>query len=243
MNDALITKLQKLLALAGNNPSQGEAEAAMAKAQALALENGIDLAMIGNAEDDSNKVVMEGMSFGQRLPTVNTYVTSILAEFFNVKLLFTGNRELGRGLIFIGKRDDIHTAKYIYRWLADTMVRCWHTYYHTISGVKLAQKQSYLYGFYHGLQLKLKANKQTVFDSKLTNDDSRQKYALACVNLEQRMTDFINAKFGDSVKKQQKKTIDVDPSSYSKGVNDGSNCNIAKGELSGTVAGALAAKL
>lgn len=242
MNDALITKLKKLLTLAGNNPSQHEAEAAMTKAQALALENGIDLALIGTLDTDDNKVLMEGMSFGQRLPTVNNYVVNILMEFFNIKIVFTGNRDLGRGLLFIGKRDDIHTAKYVYRWLADTMVRCWHTYYNMGSGVKLAQKQSYLYGFYHGLTLKLKSNKQSVFDTKLQDDDSRQKYALACVNLEQRMTDFINQEFGN-IKKNQTKKISMDSTSYSKGVNDGSTCNIAKGELSGNTVGAIVAKL
>ena len=52
MNDALIQKLKKLLALAGNNPSQQEAEAALSKAQALAIENGIDLALVGSNEQE-----------------------------------------------------------------------------------------------------------------------------------------------------------------------------------------------
>jgi hypothetical protein len=77
MNDALISKLKKLLALAGNNPSQEEAEAALSKAQALAIENGIDLALIGSNEDEE-AIVRENMEFGQRLPTVNVYVSNVL---------------------------------------------------------------------------------------------------------------------------------------------------------------------
>ena len=53
MNDKLIERLKKLLALAGNNPSQEEANAAMAKAQAVALEHGIDLALLGESQAES----------------------------------------------------------------------------------------------------------------------------------------------------------------------------------------------
>ena len=130
MNDKIIDRLTKLLALAGNNPSQAEANAAMAKAQAVAIEHGIDLALIGKV-DDNSEITLDEMRFGQRLPTVNNYVSDILVKFFNVKIILSGSRDTGRKLIFGGKGSDIETAKYIYTWLAETMVRCWHRYYDT----------------------------------------------------------------------------------------------------------------
>jgi hypothetical protein len=140
MNDALIQKLKKLLALAGNNPSQQEAEAALSKAQALAIENGIDLALIGSNEQEEN-VTREDMEFGKRLPTVNNYITNVLTKFFNVRIITSGGRYGVRKLIFIGKQSDINTAKYVYTWLSDTMVNCWHNYYKS-NNVLLSHKQS-----------------------------------------------------------------------------------------------------
>jgi hypothetical protein len=234
MNDAIINRLKKLLALAGNNPSQAEAEAAMAKAQAVAIEHGIDLAMLGESQaENETEIIRDEMEFGQRLPTVNNYVSNILISFFNVKLITSGGRNIGRKLIFIGKRDDIQTAKYIYTWLAETMVRCWHNYYHTASGVALSHKQSYLLGFYNGLESKLELNRRTVESAKLTNDADKSKYAVAVVNLQKKIQDFIENEF-DNLRNAPAKRISMNAGSYSRGVADGNSCNIAKGGLNGS---------
>lgn len=238
MNDKLIERLKKLLALAGNNPSEAEAQAALAKAQAVALEHGIDLALLGNVNSDEDQIHQEFISFGQRLPTVNNYVANILVKFFNVKIITTGSRSNGRGLIFVGKNDALQTAKYIYTWLSDTMVRCWHNYYHKNPGVKLDFKQSYLLGFYNGLYSKLEANKKTVESDRLTNDADKNKYALTVVNLEKKFEDFLDEHFPDRRKGIAKK-IAVEGNSYSKGVEDGSNCQIAKGGIGNRTVGAL----
>lgn len=240
MNDKLIERLKKLLALAGNNPSQEEANAAMAKAQAVALEHGIDLALLGESQAESeSEIIRDEMEFGQRLPTVNNYVCNILINFFNVKIISSGSRNNGRRLIFVGKQADTNTAKYVYNWLAETMVRCWHSYYHNNAGVQLASKQSYLLGFYRGLESKLTANKRAVEADRLTTDDAKNKYAVAIVNLEKQIQDFVDKEFSD-LRSAPAKKITTDANSYYRGVNDGNNCNISKGGLSGTkVAGAL----
>ncbi len=228
MNDALIQKLKKLLALAGNNPSQQEAEAALSKAQALAIENGIDLALIGSNEQEDN-VVREDMEFGGRLPTVNVYITNVLTKFFNVRIISTGGRNSGRKLIFVGKQSDINTAKYVYTWLSDTMVRCWHNYYKN-NNVALTHKQSYLFGFYNGLVSKLEANKVSVEKERLKTDEDQNKYAIATVNLSKKIQNFIDEEFS-SLRTGATKRIAMDSNSYNSGLNDGINCNIAKGGI------------
>lgn len=241
MNDKLIEKLRKLLALAGNNPSQAEAELAMSKAQAMALEHGIDLALIGQVTDEDDSVIQEHIEMGQRLPTVNTFITNVLTKFFNVRIILSGSRESGRRLIFVGKRDSIDTAKYIYTWLGDTMVRCWKKYYHNTPGINLNDKQSYLFGFYNGLVGKLDRNRKEVEASKITNDSDRNKYAVACVNLNQQIQSFIDDAF-PSLRKTATKSIRVNADSYSRGMADGNNCNIAKGGIApNKVAGVIAA--
>ena len=54
VNELVLTKVRKLLALAGNNPNQAEAFAAMAKAQALMAEHAIAL---GDVETQEVRVV------------------------------------------------------------------------------------------------------------------------------------------------------------------------------------------
>lgn len=230
MNDALIQKLKKLLALAGNNPSQQEAEAALSKAQSLAIENGIDLALIGSNEQEDN-VVREDMEFGKRLPTVNVYITNVLTKFFNVRIISTGSRYGGRKLIFVGKQSDINTAKYVYTWLSDTMVRCWHSYYKK-NDVDLNNKQSYLFGFYNGLVSKLEANKISVEKERLKTVDDQNKYAIATVNLSKKIQSFIDDEF-PSLRTGATKRIAMDSNSYNSGLKDGINCNIVKGGISG----------
>jgi len=238
MNDTLINKLKKLLALAGNNPSQQEAEAALAKAQSLAIENGIDLALIGSNEQEDD-IVQDEMEFGGRLPTVNVYITNVLTQFFNVRIITSGGRNSGRKLIFVGKQSDINTAKYVYGWLSDTMVRCWHNYYKN-NDVALSHKQSYLFGFYNGLVNKLDVNKYRVEKEKLKTTEDKSKYAVATVNLEKKIQSFIDDEF-PNLRSSATKRISVDTNSYNRGVNDGFVCNIAKGGIDNThVVGQLA---
>ena len=240
MNDKIIERLKKLLALAGNNPSQAEAEAALSKAQAVAIEHGIDLAMLGESQaENETEIIRDEMEFGQRLPTVNSYVCNVLIGFFNVKIILSGGRNNGRKLIFVGKRDDIQTAKYIYTWLAETMVRCWHSYYKNASGIALSHKQSYLLGFYNGLSNKLQVNKRSVEADRLKTDDDKNKYAVAVVNLQKKIQDFIDNEF-DNLRKGAKKKIEMNADSYSRGITDGSNCNIAKGGIGNRAVGQLA---
>lgn len=237
MNDALIQKLKKLLALAGNNPSQQEAEAALAKAQSLAIENGIDLALIGSNEQEDD-IVRDEMEFGGRLPTVNVYITNVLTKFFNVRIIATGGRNSGRKLIFVGKQSDINTAKYVYGWLSDTMNRCWQTYYKA-NDVALSHKQSYLFGFYNGLVNKLDVNKYRVEKERLKTTEDQNKYAVATVNLEKKIQSFIDDEF-PSLRTGPTKRIAMDTNSYNRGVNDGFVCNIAKGGIGNRAVAQLA---
>ena len=240
MNDKIIERLKKLLALAGNNPSQAEAEAALSKAQAVAIEHGIDLAMLGESQvENETEIIREDMEFGQRLPTVNIYVCNVLVGFFNVKIITSGGRNNGRKLIFVGKRDDIQTAKYIYTWLAETMVRCWHSYYQNSIGIALSHKQSYLFGFYNGLSRKLQANKRDIEADRLKTESDKNKYAVAVVNLQKKIQDFIDNEF-DNLRTGGKKKVQMNNESYSRGVSDGANCNIAKGGIGNRAVAQLA---
>lgn len=229
MDDQIVDKITKLLAKANGNITQEEAQLFMAKAQELALQNEIDLSSLNTSNTSESDIIKETLQFGKRLPTVNIYVTSILQDFFNVRVLTHGSRTTNRVLYFFGKRDDIETAKYVYTWLSETMVRCWKTYYDATPGIQLDQKQSYLSGFYTGLNRKLTANKNKIVSGQ--SPEVQSKYAIAVVSKETCIEKTIE-KFFPDVKKSVK-TITVEAVSYYKGIIDGNNCEISKGGIGG----------
>lgn len=231
MNDQIINKIRKLLALSSNNPSQDEAEAAMMKAQAVAMEHGINIALIGMKEDkDISDITKDVIGVGQRLPVVHKYVRNILQSFFNIKILTSGNRAYGIELYFIGSPDDISTARYVYTWLSDAMVKCWKKYYANNPMIPLSHKASYLSGFHFGLSKKLKANKEQIESKLLTTVDQSSKYAVAVIDKNKKIEDFIENQFGKvTIIKDKPKQINV--VSFEQGIKDGTNCNIAKGAI------------
>ena len=234
MDSPLIEKLRKLLALADSDINQHEAELAMAKAQELALAHGIDIALVGTNPTSriEDTITKETVNMGKRLPVVNIYVASILNEFFEVRMLTTGNRTYGRGIIFIGRRNAIDTAKYIYDWLSDTMVRCWKSYYDTTPGISLHHKQSYLLGFYRGLENKLRINKESVEAKHLHTEEDKNKYALVRVDLNNQIQQFVDDEF-ENIKNAPKQKVNIYNESYGQGYSEGGNCNIVKGGIAG----------
>lgn len=237
MDNQIVDKITKLLAKANGNITQAEAQLYMEKAQELALKNEIDISSLKNSNANESVIINESLTFGKRLPTVNAYVVNILENFFNIRIITSGIRATNRTLHFIGKTADIETSKYVYTWLSETMVRCWKNYYESNSGVQLSQKQSYLMGFYYGLDAKLKKNKNDIISSQTSEVQSN--YALAVVNTEARMKKVIE-KFFPKLKKAISKTVSVEPSSYYKGIIDGNKCNISKGGIGGVGGKAVA---
>lgn len=84
--EQLMEKVKKLLALAGNNPNENEAKAAMLKAQKLISEYNLDMNEMG----DKDKIVILPATH----PNNNGYRTKlavILAENFRCKAIMCGN--------------------------------------------------------------------------------------------------------------------------------------------------------
>jgi len=230
MDNQIVDKITKLLAKANGNISEAEAQLFMAKAQELALRNDIEISSLKNLNSNENEIIKETLQFGKRLPTVSVYVTSILQNFFNVRVLTYGRRETNRTLYFIGNCADIETAKYVYTWLSETMVRCWKKYYET-PGTQLSQKQSYLIGFYEGLSTKLTANKNRIVSEQ--SPETQSKYAVVVANKATLIENAIEKFFPKVKVKTATKTVPVETVSYYKGIIDGNNCEISKGGIGG----------
>lgn len=97
----MMNKVQKLLALAGNNPNENEAQAAYAKAQAIIAEYNLDMS---EAEGQKVDFIVKECEH----PNNNGYrkvLAMIIAENFRVKAFMSNNM-----VNFFGMKQDVEVA-------------------------------------------------------------------------------------------------------------------------------------
>lgn len=108
----ILAKIRKLLALAGNNPSQEEAQAAALKAQELLAEHGLSMAEVEATGGKKPNPKTTGVD----LPKVQYWqvrVGQVIAENFRCNLLIRPNA----GVTLIGMPDDVTVAAETLTWL------------------------------------------------------------------------------------------------------------------------------
>ena len=197
VDENLVNKIRKLLALGNVNTNQNEAELALMKAKQLAVEYEIDLSTIKIFDEKVKPepiVKGEAISNGSRMPVCQKFVTWILTEHFNVKVIYSGSRAWGRSMTFIGKKIDIEMATFVNSFLNEEFMRLWHKY-QSQNNLRASVRNSYIYGLYQGLNEKLKQAKKSAEDNKfssMTNAESvRGNYQLMVVNDKKRLEDAV----------------------------------------------------
>lgn len=108
MNEKIIDKVQKLLSLAGNNPNEAEAQAAMLKAQEIMAKYHIDAKVIEEKPED--KKVESVIIDGNQCTAWAIRLANVVTSNFRCNLL----RVPGRGLMFVGLTEDVSIARGIY---------------------------------------------------------------------------------------------------------------------------------
>lgn len=178
----IIEKLRKLLRLATDKAAtQGEAEAAMQKAQELALRYKVELAGIDHAERPAEEYTQDVQK--RRKTFQAKYVEWIVRKHFNVSMVYGSDG----ALFVIGKPTDITFAKWVMEFLEGEFPRLWIAYQRA-EGCGQGARVNYFYGVYLGLDAKLTENKQRVEGEAIIeaelNGDKRiaANYQLAVVN-------------------------------------------------------------
>jgi Protein of unknown function (DUF2786) len=126
----ILRKVQKLLALSGNNSNAEEAATAAAKAQALMDEYRITQAMlyVERDRDDEEEIVDFAKkdapldNLGSRLPTWRGALATILAKAnqcytFAQKKVELLTREVSTHIEIVGRPSDVDTVRYLYAYL------------------------------------------------------------------------------------------------------------------------------
>lgn len=109
----MLEKVQKLLALAGNNPSEEEAKAAAMKAQELIAQYNLDLSDLSSEEKVQYKLLKA------EHPNNNGYrgaLATIIAPNFRCKAIY-----IGTDIHFFGREGDVDTCVSVFNYLYKTM--------------------------------------------------------------------------------------------------------------------------
>ncbi len=89
-NQEVIEKVKKLFALAGNNPSEKEAESAMLKAQELLLSHDLSIGDVDAFDEPAQKEVVEGALNSDGAKTVAGWkinISNAIARYFRVSII------------------------------------------------------------------------------------------------------------------------------------------------------------
>jgi len=170
VNDAVIEKLQKILNLAqaGRGATQGEMEAAMARAKEIALKHNIELSSVTpNADNGKNKetITIDKHTLRVRSQTQQKYhrwIFAVLKECFGIRVI-TG----GSTIWFVGESVDVLICTQLFPWLEDVF----YSTYNKAANAGIVQRNAAgKNGIYSGLYLGLvAANKRE--EAKLTKEE------------------------------------------------------------------------
>ena len=183
INEALIAKIQKLLALA-ESPNENEAKAAAEKAQALLVKYNLD---IQSVQDAQLEYIEAGFEAGKTFKFHQEQIISLLQTYFFVRgikskscvgLGETGRRVYAVKLKLVGTPTNVTVANYFFDYLNRVYLDLWEKY-RAESGAGVKAKKSYFVGLTNGLSLKLEASRKKVEDEAglvLIEDPALKKY-------------------------------------------------------------------
>lgn len=107
--EKIIVKIQKLLALAGNNPNEHERKEAMIRAQELLAEHDLDIAQVENFKE---KIVVGLMLTDIASTQWKGVLLKAACDLYDCKVLTSG-----RKLVILGQKTHASVALEIMRWL------------------------------------------------------------------------------------------------------------------------------
>lgn len=209
-NTKIISKIEKLLALAGNNPSENEAQAALLKAQQLMAEHNLDMAQFQDKPQEKKEAVTEYFK-GYHNTSWAISLAKVICNNFRCNLL----RSKGYGLVFIGLKDDVAICKAVFTFASKTLEK------NMMKLRRQYRKQGistegisgdYAAGFIAGLK------------AKYQEQVDRNNWGLVLVKdalVEQKTKEVMNPKAKAYTPKAKARSGDADI--YSRGYTDGKN--------------------
>lgn len=153
MDSKILETIKKLLALGGNNPSEAEANAAIAKARELMLRHNISESQLHKSD------LSDYLNQDMKTNTIpgSQWIRMILHKFFFVTVI-TYARETKWTMV--GTKANIEIAEYMFFHIRDKFNEAWRRYKReTVNEIHLHSKRDFYFGLYNGLTQKLEEEK------------------------------------------------------------------------------------
>lgn len=241
----LINKIRGLFRLA--DPSRGatpeEAKLALAKAQELMTKHGIEMATVGDADDQEHNKPSEGFKFaketfrtGRQRYEQDRYIYWILEKCFGVKCYFstyserskTGSWVTRHSYILVGEELDREVAKMVIAYLHPTMRRSYLDFVKA-SGRRFNVADAHAH--YRGIQdgyLTASDQGQALARSRAKKADA-DAYALALVDKENALVAFVETIMTNVKKGKRTRANYGAAASYDSGKRTGAGLDINVG--------------
>lgn len=169
MNPEILARLKKLLALSASGNS-AEADLALTKAREIAAYHDIDLAVAAvrmEAPEAKEEFTKMEVGAGKRKNVCQKLISWILSKHFNTDVIYSGGRNYGMTIHFIGRKSDVEFAIYLNSFLQQEFMRRWWAYKEA-GNHNTRERNSFIYGLYEGLSSKLDEAKAVSEQNKFT---------------------------------------------------------------------------
>ena len=222
----IISKLQKLLALAGSD-NVHEAELAMQRAQELSTKHRIDLSRVHQDTKVRNKlldIVRLNVAQGKRFPIHHSEICSLIKLAFNVKIINCGSRYVGKTIAIFGTDEEVRMAEYMYSFLYAKFLSLWRKE-KTKNNYPLKYRASFFWGLHDGMKQKMEEKKREL-EGELEGDD-KNRYSLTLSD-QMVVIDNTIAEHFSNLRKGRTKTINLFHGVYEHGVTEGRKIEVAR---------------
>lgn len=125
-----LEKIRKLISLAGNNPSEEEANSAMMKAQELALSAGLEFDSISIQETIEDVEFLYGDISTKKIKRYHMMIGGIVCDNFRCKFLIVPCRNGKDRYTILGYPKDTAIVKNLLPWIWDYYISSWNSFYY-----------------------------------------------------------------------------------------------------------------
>jgi len=251
--DKIVAKIQKMLALANNNPCEEEALTAMKMARTMLAKYNLSMAEVEglDVDDDSTNVVQDTINGKNSYKRWEIMLAAVLEEFVPIRILqrscYSGNRRVKR-IVFVGDKVDVVVAQQMFEYLRKTVQKM-ASKASTAAKKEQVSEELSIFGFqptFNKSRYKKsycvgavdRLRSRFIELKKKDEDNIEQAYALVVQSKSEKVDQFIEEEM--NVRQARRSRSSIDHSAYSQGHREAAGIGLSSQVgTAGVAAGSL----